>query len=141
MYYMLIYHLIYSFYVGSSVAASTPISLSNLNRGSVRASIQPFLHEVLRHVWQTQATKILPYNQQLRNICEIAVSKSYTKQCISFASTWDASTNAVRSICPAVLSIQSHPQCGAVHVRYAIEGITMISCRCIKAVKSPISSG
>ena len=58
--YMLIYHLMYSFCVSSSMAASIPISLSNPNWGNVRASIQLFLHNVLRHIRQTQATKILP---------------------------------------------------------------------------------
>ena len=33
-----------------------------------------------------------------------------------FCVTWDVSTKAARSICPAVHSIQSHPQCGAVRV-------------------------
>ena len=58
-----------------------------------------------------------------------------------FASTWDVSMNVERSIYPAVLSIQSHQQHGAVHVRYAIEGFTRISCWFIEAVSSPFSSG
>ena len=137
---MLIYHLMYSFCVSSSVAASIPISLSKLNRGNVRASIQLFLHDVLRHGRQTQAKKLLPLDQQLRNVCEIAASKSYTKYCVSFA-TWDVSTNAAKSICLAVFLIRSQLQRGAVRVRYAIGCITRISCLYIDAVWSPFSSG
>jgi hypothetical protein len=61
---MLIYHLMYSFCVSSSVAAIIPISLSlsKLNRGNVMASIQLFLHDVLRHSRQTQAKKNHSYS-------------------------------------------------------------------------------
>ena len=75
--------------------------------------------------------------KRLRDRC----IKSYTKYCVSFALTWDVSTNAAKSFCPAVLSIRSQPQRGAVRVQYAIRGFTRISCRCIKAVWSPFSSG
>ncbi len=58
-----------------------------------------------------------------------------------FASTWDGSTNAERSIYPAVLLVQSHQQWGAVHVQYAIEGITRVFCWFIEAVLLPFLSG
>ena len=86
---------------------------------------------------QEDFTLGLTAKKRLRDRC----IKSYTKYCVSFALTWDVSTNAAKSICPAVLLIRSQPQRGAVRVRYAIGGITRISCRCIEAVWSPFSSG
>ncbi len=130
----------YSFFVSSSVAANIASSSMMINPVNARALTQPFLHGRRRCDRQTQVRKTWRYDLPPRNDFEIAVSKSYLKYCVSFASTWGVSTNAENFISPVVILIQSQQQSGALHVLYATRCITRISFWCIEAAWSPFSS-
>ncbi len=131
----------YSFFVSSSVAVNIASSLMTINPVNARALIQPFLHDRRRRGRKTQVRKTSRYDLPQRNDFEIAVSKSYSKYCVSFASTWDVSTNAEKFISPVVILIRSQQRSGALRVLYATGGITSISFRCIEAAWLPFSSG
>ena len=132
----------YSFFVRSSVAANIASSSMTINPDNARALIQPFLHNGRRRDRQTKVRKTSRYDLPPRNNFEINVSKSYSKYCISFASTWDvSSTNAEKFISPVVILIRSQQRSGAIHFLYATGGITRISFQCIEAAWLPFSSG
>ena len=120
--YMLTCLPMYSFFVSSSVAANIEPSLMTINPVNVRALIQPFLHDGRQRGRQTQVRKTLRYDLPQRNVFEIAVSKSYSKYCVYFASTWDVSTNAEKIISPVDILILSQQQSGALRVLEVSQG-------------------
>jgi hypothetical protein len=95
----------YSFFVSSSMAVNIALSSMTINPVNARALTQPFLHDGRRRGRQTQVRKTSRYDLPQRNDFEIAVSKSYSKYCVSFDSTWDVSTNAEKFISPVVILI------------------------------------